>query len=87
MSHGVMLNRMRPTRPLWPGFAVNSLLYAALWWIVLVLFAWLIRFIRRWPARRREKRGRCPACGYDLRGGFDAGCSECGWRRDTIQAG
>jgi hypothetical protein len=34
------------------------------------------------PLRRlhRLDRGRCPACGYDLR--FDAanGCSECGWR-------
>jgi hypothetical protein len=27
----------------------------------------------------RVKRGRCPACGYDLRHQFAGGCSECGW--------
>lgn len=75
------VRRMLPTRPLWPGFAVNSLINAALWWIMLTMFVWLFRFVRRWPARRREKRGRCPNCGYDLRGRLDAGCSECGWRR------
>ena len=77
----VVLHRMLPTRPLWPGFAVNSLLCTALWWIVLAMLVWVIRIIHRWPARRRVKRGRCPNCGYDLRGKLDAGCSECGWKR------
>ncbi|MCH8152704.1 MAG: hypothetical protein IH830_10080 [Planctomycetes bacterium] len=31
----------------------------------------------------RAKRGRCIACGYDLRGDLALGCPECGWRRET----
>ncbi len=31
---------------------------------------------------RRRRRGRCPACGYDLRSDLTRGCTECGWRRD-----
>ena len=35
-------------------------------------------------ARASSKPGalECPACGYDLRGSKDAGCPECGWRRE-----
>ncbi len=31
----------------------------------------------------RAKRGRCLACGYDLRGNLEHGCPECGWRREA----
>jgi hypothetical protein len=67
-----------PLMPMWPGFALNTLLYA--WLLVMaqfIVFNWpfqLRRFVRR-------RRGRCPACGYDLRKDFDAGCPECGWNR------
>lgn len=30
----------------------------------------------------RARAGQCPKCNYDLRGEFDDGCPECGWRRD-----
>ncbi len=63
-----------PLRPIWPGFAINTILYAAaLWTLTLGPFT----------ARRaiRRKRGWCLKCGYDLRGEFSAGCSECGWQR------
>ncbi len=33
--------------------------------------------------RLRAKRGRCLACGYDLRGNLEHGCPECGWRREA----
>ncbi len=50
-----------PLRPIWPGFAINTVLYAALLWLLFVApFA-----LRR---RRRIKRGLCPNCAYDLRG-------------------
>lgn len=70
--------RMLPLRPMWPGFAINTLLYA--------LIAWLLirgRFVARHYSRReiRRRRGRCLKCGYDLRGEYDAGCPECGWNR------
>ena len=32
---------------------------------------------------QRVTAGRCLKCGYDLKGNFDQGCPECGWRRDT----
>jgi hypothetical protein len=62
-----------PARPLWAGFAMNTLFYAV------ILFA-LIRgpFMARRALRRR--RGLCVDCGYDLRGrGPDhVACPECG---------
>ena len=65
-----------PLRPIWPGFATNTVFYAA----VLSLL-WSSPFVVRRLIRR--KRGRCIKCGYDLRGDFSAGCPECGWRREA----
>jgi len=36
------------------------------------------RWVQRLRARRREKRGLCGGCGYDLRGSASARCPECG---------
>ena len=36
--------------------------------------------MRRLAADRRMRDGRCPKCGYDVRGAFEQPCSECGWR-------
>src|SRR5262245_17895036 len=58
-----------PFHPIWPGFAINTVFYAAIVWLV---FATPIRF-RRW---RRIKRGLCARCGYPV--GSSALCSECG---------
>ena len=66
--------RAIPLDPIWSGFAINTIFYAAvLWLLTLGPFA----------ARRmiRRKRGLCIKCGYDLRDDFSAGCPECGWRR------
>lgn len=65
---------MLPLEPIWSGFAANTLVYSALWYGM--LFA--PGMVRRW---RRAKRGRCCACGYDLRGVLVSGCPECGWGR------
>ena len=65
-----------PIDPIWPGFAINTIFYAAtLWLLTLGSFA----------ARRmiRRKRGHCIRCGYDLRANYSAGCPECGWRREA----
>src|SRR5688572_2165033 len=44
-----------PLRPLWPGFAVNTLFYAFILWLLFgAPFA-----LRQW---RRIKRGLCPKC-------------------------
>ena len=54
-----------PLRPIWPGFAINTLFYAAILWLPFVLR----RIIR-------IRRGLCPACAYPM--GESAVCSECG---------
>ncbi len=63
-------NRIRlPLRPVWPGFAVNTLFYASVAWVALTAPG----SVRRW---RRTRRGRCPACGYDM--SRLNTCPECG---------
>jgi hypothetical protein len=68
--------RRIPLFPIWRGFAINTLFFAA---ILSLLYC------TRFVARRliRVKRGRCPKCGYDLRGAVSGGCPECGWNRAT----
>ncbi len=71
--------RALPLRPIWPGFAVNTLLYTAILWLVICGPYTVRRMIRR-------RRGLCINCGYDLRGasrGASGGggggvCPECG---------
>jgi hypothetical protein len=73
-----------PFRPIWPGFLVDTLVYAValmpLWWALTVPR----RFVREVG---RLRRGRCIACGYDLGYDFVHGCPECGWRRAPDRPG
>ena len=64
-----MKPRTIPLIPLWPGFAVNTLFYAVILWM---LFAAPLALRRR----RRIKRGLCPACAYPV--GDSSVCTECG---------
>jgi hypothetical protein len=57
------------SRPLWPGFVINTVFYAVLLWL---LFAAPFALRRR----RRIKRSLCPACAYPV-GASDV-CTECG---------
>ncbi len=66
-----------PVRPIWPGFAINTIFYAAILWMM-----WLSPFVVRRVIRR--KRGHCLKCGYDLRGAAHEVCPECGWRREPV---
>jgi hypothetical protein len=61
-----------PLIPLWPGFAADTLLYAAAGFGSYRAF----RAVHGWLRRRR---GRCAACGYD-RAGLppSSPCAECG---------
>jgi hypothetical protein len=67
-------SRPLPYRPIWPGFLVNTFIFAVLLWLV---------FSLRFALRRlnRFNHGCCPNCGYDLRGQFEAGCPQCQWGR------
>jgi hypothetical protein len=65
----VTYERALPLRPVWPGFAINTALYAAILWLLFAApFA-----LRRC---RRIKRGLCPACAYPV--GTSDVCTECG---------
>jgi len=67
-----MDGRLLPTRPVWPGFIVNVLFYAAILWLLLLVVS-LPFALRRW---RRTRRGLCPKCAYPV--GTSDRCTECG---------
>ena len=69
-----------PCRPIPFGFVVNSLLYAALAWMV---FFGPFALYRHVKALQWRSKNCCPSCGYNLRGEFQSGCPECGWGRDV----
>ena len=56
-------------RPIWPGFALNTLLYAAILWLLIASPFVLRRFLR-------VRGGLCPKCAYPM--GESAVCTECG---------
>jgi hypothetical protein len=69
-----------PYRPVWFGLLLNALFYALVLIALRPLMILPRRILREW---RRMRRGRCLACGYDLRFDFARGCPECGWRREA----
>jgi hypothetical protein len=66
--------RLLPVRPEWTGLLLDTVFYA----LILSTFA----FYGPLRRHRRTRRGRCARCAYDLAGDLEAGCPECGWRRD-----
>ena len=58
-----------PLRPIWPGFAINTIFYAAILWLLIPGPFALRRFLR-------VRRGLCLKCAYPM--GGSAVCSECG---------
>ncbi len=63
------IERVLPLGMIWPGFAINTLFYAAILWLVIPGPFILRRLIRHW-------RGLCPKCGYPM--GESSICTECG---------
>ena len=61
--------RIIPLRPSWPGFAINTVFYAAIVWALFVVPGNIKR-------RQRIKRNKCGRCAYPL--GASSVCSECG---------
>ncbi len=68
----VMKSDRLPLRPMWPGWALSTGLYAGLAWL------WFVA-PRVWLRAQRRRRGECEGCGYEL-AGLAAGsvCPECG---------
>lgn len=69
-------HHLLPADPIPSGFLLDTLFYAAPWWLILITPGALKRF-------RRRRRGRCIHCGYDLAGlpaedKVTPTCPECG---------
>ena len=65
------VSRFIPMGSVWPGFAINTILYAVIAWLLFTA----PRSLRHWW---RIKRGQCPACAYPV--GTSDVCTECGKR-------
>ncbi|MEE8154062.1 MAG: hypothetical protein V3T53_03765 [Phycisphaerales bacterium] len=67
-----VIPKVLPLCPIWPGFAVNTIFYAVILWLLTLGAFTARRIIRR-------RRGLCIKCGYNLRGtsGGEV-CPECG---------
>ena len=65
---------------------LDSLLFYPIIGIALAIVLYLLARSGGWKRWRRRRRGACLQCGYDLRGELDAGCPECGWRREAASS-
>lgn len=75
------LEGVLPYSPLYPGFVLNTVFYAAVLWAISLGRAALLRTLRR-------RANRCPNCGYNLKGlpaDTSPKCPECG-HTNTITA-
>jgi hypothetical protein len=72
-SFGHLPTYTLPYVPIWPGFAINTIFYAAMLWLLWIAPGRIKRVIR-------IRGHRCPACGYQIApgGGIGPVCSECG---------
>ncbi|HVP73141.1 MAG TPA: hypothetical protein VMS30_05340 [Phycisphaerales bacterium] len=64
-------DRLLPMRPVWPGFALNTAVYALAAWVMWLLWMMTMR-------TQRRLRGLCGRCAYPV--GVSAVCTECGHR-------
>lgn len=74
-----------PLQPIWSGLLLNTLIFGVAWFALLSIPGAIRHVVRM-------RLGRCPSCGYDLRGHAPGphspserawaarGCPECGWR-------
>ena len=62
-----------PLLPIWGGLIVDTAVFAVLWATCLMAQRAGCRLVRK-------RRGLCPTCAFDLKGGT-GGCPECGWLR------
>ncbi|MCC6322545.1 MAG: hypothetical protein IT438_14045 [Phycisphaerales bacterium] len=68
-----------PTLPYWPGLLANT----AFWGLPLPLLVLATTALRR---ARRQRRGLCTTCAYDLSAAASPVCPECGLPRPPTSA-
>lgn len=64
-----------PLQPIWAGLILNTIVYGTLW---VALVCGTARCVRLAMSSARRSKGRCPNCGYHLRGATSTRCPECG---------
>ena len=69
------LHNILPLRPMWPGFVVNTIVFAIIAYLMLALVGGGIAMLR---VSQRQRKGLCSTCGYDLAGLTGGRCPECG---------
>lgn len=67
-----------PYLPIWRGIILNTILYAAVWYLVISGIGLVNQRLRRLI---RMKPWLCTKCRYDLRGISSSKCPECGHAR------
>jgi hypothetical protein len=67
-----------PILLLWPGFLVNTLLYAIVVSLIVAVFKRLVTNVRAMRDFCRRLDWQCGSCGYDLKGLDTEVCPECG---------
>ena len=65
----IRFGRAFSSRPIWPGFLVNTLFYTAILWLIFALLFGI-------RSRLRLRSRRCPHCNYPF--GESPTCTECG---------
>lgn len=68
-----------PVQLIWPGFAIDTALYATVWYL---LFFAPLPLYRAGPRCLRVSKGLCPACAYDLEGAPNGPARGAGGRDD-----
>jgi hypothetical protein len=80
---GITRQMLSPPRPFWQA-SVRHVLAGATFGALPA--ATLLRAVRRRLRRRiRRRRGKCPACGYDLTGNVSGVCPECGEKGSDLR--
>lgn len=78
--HGRNFPVFIPLRPIWTGFIIDTIVYAAIWLGMMAIASLARKQIRR-------SRQRCVECGYSLRGLLSSQCPECGTPRVPMPPG